>query len=267
MKNLLLRTSTPLASLLFAGLLLVGCGPQNRTNGNVGVTATTSSACPAGYWYSGGQCSNGANVVASAYSFSNGFYADNYSGTTRLTVVNAEKMREFFKLGMGVCDRGASNYQNIGQANCSSYLSGYIDIILQSPSHLNGNVLVTIIAKPKVNPYVNYTGQLPSGWNMIGIALGYVTGYSLPYLPDNTYQGAYRNPLQVLMTVSAINNSAGFIAQGYGDGWTGMNRTVIAIEVASGSASSTNLNYVFKVGGEAAAQGTMTRCQTQNCGL
>ncbi|MEK6627271.1 MAG: hypothetical protein AABY53_01490 [Bdellovibrionota bacterium] len=251
-------------------VLLIGCSPENRTNGNIGATATTSGAgaCPVGYWYSNGQCSNGTNTTNSAFAFNNGFYADNYSGTTRLNIVNADKMKEFYKLGMGVCDRGSQSYQNLGSADCSYYITGYTDIIIQFPAQLNGNALVTIIARPKVNPYVNYSGQLPSGWNLLGIAVGYATGYSLPYIPDiNYYNGVERNPLQIQMTVSPINNNAGFIAQGYGDAWTGLNQTVVAIEVTSGSANSTNLNYSFKIGGVAAATGTMTRCQTQNCGL
>jgi|GEM_PF-4388610 len=263
MKSLLLLTAG-----VFTSLLLVGCDPGNRTNGNVGAIATANGACPAGYWYSNGQCSNGNSTINSAFNFSNGFYADNYSGTTRLNIVNSTKMREFFKLGMGICDRAEKNYQNIGSANCSYYLSGYTAIVLQFPPQLNGSALVTVIAEPKTNPYVNYTGQLPSVANMLGMIVGYATGYSVPYIPDTSYyQGAYRNPLQIQMTTSAINNSAGFITQGYGDAWTGLNQTVVAIEVTNGSANSTNLNYSFKVGGVIAATGTMTRCQTQNCGL
>lgn len=262
MKNVLL-TTTLLASFLFTG-----CDPGNRTNGVVGATATTNSACPAGYWYSNGQCYNGSNTTNSAYTFSSGYYADNHSGTSRLNMVNTEKMKELFKLGMGICDRLEKNYQNLGQANCSYYLSGKVDLILQFPPQMNGNALVTIIAAPRVNPYVNYTGQLPSAWNLVGIALGYATGYSLPYLPEqNYYQGATRNPLQIQAAVSQINNSAGFVAQGYGDPWTGLNQTLITIEVANGSANSTNLNYALKIGGVTAATGTMTRCQYQNCGL
>lgn len=255
-----------LTSTLFASLLFVGaCSPENQSNGNVGATATTNSACPAGYWYSNGQCFNGTNTTNSAFNFSSGYYADNYSNTSTLTMVNTTKMTELFKLGMGICDRGEKNYQNIGSANCSYYISGYVDIILQFPPQMNGNALITIIAKPKTNPYYNYSGQLPSGWGLLGIALGYVTGYTIP--DPSYYQGATRNPLQIQAAVSQINNSTGFAAQGYGDAWTGLNQTLVTIEVASGSANSTTLNYTLKIGGVAAATGSMSRCQYQNCGL
>lgn len=261
MKNILL-TSTLLASLL-----LTGCNPGNQTTGNVGATATatTNSACPAGSWYQNGQCYNANGVVSSAFSFSNGFFADNYSGYSSLSMVNISKMKELFKLGMGICDRGEKNYQNIGSANCDYFTSGYVDMILQFPPQMNGNALITIIAQPKVNPYYNVSGQLPSGWGLLGIALGWATGYTIP---DPTYyQGATRNPLQIQAAVSLINDSAGFVAQGYGDAWTGLNQTLVTVEVASGSANSTSLNYTLKIGGVAAATGTMARCQYQNCGL
>lgn len=262
MKNIVL------ASTLLASLFFVGCGSENRTNGNVGATATVNGACPAGYWYSGGMCTNGTATVSSAFSYNAGYYADNYSGTTRINIVNNDKMKEFFKYAMGVCDRGSSSYQNLGSADCSYFLSGYTDIILQFPPQMNGNALATIIARPRTNPLVNYSGQLPSIWGLFGMALGYTTGV---YLPDPTYyQGPYRDPLQIQMAVSAINNSAGFLAQGYGDPYYGAyppEQMVVAIEVASGSSNSTNLNFNFKVKGVTAASGVMTRCQTQNCGI
>lgn len=254
-----------MASALLTSMFIIGCDTGSNSTGNVGATATAYGACPAGYWYSNGMCSNGTNTVNSTFSFNNGFFADNYSGQSSFQITNITKMKEFFKLGMGVCDRGDKNYQNIGSANCDYYISGYVDLVLQFPQQMNGNALITVIAKPRVNPYVNYYGQLPSGWGLVGIALGYVTGYTFP--DPSYYQGAYRDPLQIQAGVSLINNSAGFVAQGYGDAWTGMNQTLVTIEVASGSMNSTSLNYVLKIGGVAAATGTMARCQYQNCGL
>lgn len=256
MKNLILATS------LLASLLFVGCGPQNQTTGNVNATVTSNGACPAGYWYTNGQCYNGTSSIPSNFNYNTGYYADNWSGTTSLQVTNNQKMKDLYKLGMGVCDRAANTY---GQASCDYYITGYTDLIVQFPNQLNGNALVTIIARPRQNPYFNYQAQLPNGWGLLGTAIGMFTGI---YIPDPTYyQGAYRNPLQVQMAVSPINNSQGFSASGYGDAWTGLNQTLITIEVQNGNTNSTNLNYVLKIGGVAAAQGVMTRCQYQNCGL
>lgn len=250
---------------LIAGLLfLSSCNQGNRTNGKTNAIANTNGAgaCATGSWYTGGMCYNGTGSTTSAFNYSNGFYADNYSGTASISVVNGTKMTEFFKLGMGICDRAAKNG---GMANCTTYLSGYIDFIIQFPPQMNGNALITVIAQPKPSPYGSYSYQAPSGMGLLGIALGYVTGYTIP--DPSYYQGAYRNPLQIQAVVSAINSNAGFAAQGYGDAWTGLNQTVVAIEAAAGTINSSSFNYVFKVGGVTAAQGTMKRCQTVNCGL
>jgi hypothetical protein len=265
MKNILIAST-----LILSGLVFSGCGPQNQSDGNVNpvaYTASTNMACPTGYWYSNGYCTNGTNTIGANYNLNQGFYADNYSGYSSLRMTDQNKMREFFKLAMGVCDRGAANYQNIGQANCSYYLSGYMDIILQFPQQMNGNAIATFIARPRQNPYVNYTGQLPSGWGLIGAALGYLTGGQMQIPDPSYYSGAYRNPLQLQMTVTPTNNSQGFEARAYGDAWTGANQTLITLQVLNGSVNSTNLNYTMIIGNTPAATGTMSRCQSQNCGL
>ena len=256
-------------SLIFASLfVVVNCSPKNSSNGNVGVSATAFGACPAGQWYSNGQCyGDNGNGGQAGYNLSNGFYADNYSGYgTSFQITNVEKMKYFFKYAMGVCDRGDNNYQNIGSANCDYYIQGYRDLIIQLPQSGNtGGALITVIAKPKSNPYVNYYGQLPSGWGLLGAALGYVTGI---YIPDPSYYtGAYRDPLQIPAELSPFNNSQGFEARGYGDYWTGANQTFIAVQVESGSVTSQTLSYKLLVGGVEAARGTMSRCQHPNCGM
>ncbi len=250
-------------AFLFVGMVyLAGCGSDKNNNNAVPVSA----ACPIGNYYSNGSCYGATGLPQNAaYPYTTGFYADNYSGTTRITVTNAAKMKELFKLGMGVCDRGDKNYQNMGQANCDSYISGTMDIVIQFATANTNNMLATFIARPRVNAGFNYSAQLPSGWGLVGAALGYTTGL---WLPDPSYyQGATRNPLQLQMVVSAINNSAGFEARGYGDYWTGLNRTLFSIQVPNGKAENLNFNFNFLIGGVTAAQGTMSRCVTTNCSL
>lgn len=250
-------------TMIFASLfVIVNCSPQNSSNGNVGVTATTDGACS---YYSNGQCYSASGNPVQGLSLSNGFYADNYSGTSSFQITNVALMKEFYKMGMGVCDRGAKNYQNIGSANCDFYIQGYTDIVVQFPPNGQGQAIVTFIAKPKQNPYVNYSGQLPSGWGLLGAAIGYFTGV---YIPDPSYYtGAYRDPLQIPMTVSPTNNSLGFEARGYGDYWTGLNKTLVAIQVLNGNVNSSNLTYNLLIGGQVAANGVMSKCQYANCGL
>lgn len=247
--------------LVIGMIYLAGCGSNKADN-----PVPVNPACPVGSYYTNGMCYGATGLpLQAAYGYNTGFYADNHSGTSRITVVNAQRMKDLFKLGMGVCDRGASNYQNIGQANCDYYLSGSMDIVIQFPTANSTNMLATFIARPRMNQGLNYSGQLPSGWGLLGAALGYTTGL---WFPDPTYyQGATRNPLQLQMVVSAINNSAGFEARGYGDFWTGLNRTLFTIQVPNGKVESTGFNFNFMIGNTTAAQGVMTRCQTQNCSL
>ena len=262
-----MKNFTKLSLILASLFVVVNCSPKNSSNGNVGVSATAYGACPAGQWYSNGQCygDNGAGGQA-GYNLSNGFYADNYSNTSSFQITNVTLMKYFFKQAMGVCDRGDKDYQNVGSANCDYYIQGYRDLIIQLPqSGTTGAALITVIAKPKQNPYVNYYGQLPSGWGLLGAALGYVTGI---YIPDPSYYtGAYRDPLQIQAELSPYNNSQGFEARGYGDYWTGANQTFISVQVDTGNVNSSNLNYKLLVGGVEAARGTMARCQLQNCGM
>ncbi len=260
MKNIF-NKSILFSSLLAMATLFSSCGQSGSSSNNTPV----NPACAAGYYIQGNQCypinGNGVGVNPN-FNYTNGFYADNYSGTSTLRVTNGSRMKQFFKYGMGVCDRAATNY---GQASCDAYVGGYMDIIIQFPNSSNSSMLATFIARPKYNPYGNYSVQLPSGWGLLGIALGAVTGV---YIPDpKSYTGAYRNPLQLEMAVSAINNSAGFEARGYGDYWTGANTTLLAIQVPNGKVQDNQINFNFMVGGQNAASGSMTKCRTMNCGL
>lgn len=248
------------AVTLTSSAFLFSCAKSSDSN-----NGNAYQACAAGYYMYNNQCYpiNGTGPqVNPAFTYTDGFYADNYEQTSVLRFTNVTAMKQFFKLAMGVCDRAAYNY---GQASCDTYTNGYMDMIIQFPNANSSTMLATFIAKPRYNPYYNYSAQFPSGWGLLGIALGYTTGV---YLPDpKTYTGAYRNPLQLEMAVSAINNSAGFEARGYGDAWTGANTTVIAIQVPQGKVQDTQFNFNFLVGGQNAAVGSMTKCRTVNCGL
>lgn len=233
---------------------------QNGSDSN-----QTNLSCPAGTTFYNNACYTGAGgyVQPASYNYQNGFYADTYSGTSSLRVVNGAKMTEFFKFGMGVCDR-AGGY-NGGLASCQAYVGGSMDMIIQFPPNGGNSLLATFVAQPRYNPSFNYSAQLPSGYGALGIALGYVTGV---FLPDpKQYNGIYRNPLQLELAVSAINNSAGFSANGYGDYWSGLNRTKITIEVPQGKIQDNQMSFIFKIGDVPAAQGSFTRCQRLNCGL
>ena len=255
MKKLILGLSA-------TAIMFSGCGKNNTDNTPAQQVVVQSGPCIAGYTYgSDGRCYP-SSTTTTTQTGSAGFYADNYSNTSSLRVVNGPLMKTFFKQAMGVCDRAAYNY---GQASCDSYLAGKMDVIIQFPNAQSNTLTATIIAQPQVNQYANYQATLPSGMGLLGIALGYATGI---YLPDpQQYNGAYKNPLQLNLTVSAINNSTGFEARGYGDDWTGYYTTLLAIQVPTGKVEDQTLNFNFNIQGQTAAQGTFSRCRTQNCNL
>lgn len=258
MKNLRL-----LLTLVASTFLLVNCSPKNSSNNANGV-ATVNGACPAGAYYSNGQCFNSDGTPTNTnYNYSIGYFADNYTGTSSLQVTNATLMKQLYKLGMGVCDRGTNNY---GAANCDYYVTGQTDIIIQFPnsgSTTPTNALITVFARPRYNSYFNYQASTGPWWATLGNAL-----LGGNYIPDpKYYSGAYRNPLQIQTNVSPTNNNQGFQASGYGDAWTGYNQTLLTVEILSGNLSSTSLNYNLKIGGQTVATGRMSRCQIQNCGI
>jgi hypothetical protein len=253
----------------FVGLILVstyfiGCGDKGNNNNNNN-TGVVQGACAAGYYYSANNCFpiNGGSPSAAAFPLNNGFYSDNWTGTTALQITNSQTMKDFFKFGMGVCDRAAYNG---GSSSCDSYTSGSLDIVIQFPTNGVNTAIATIIAQPRINNNFNYNYQLPSGWGLLGAALGYATGV---WIPDpKYYQGVERNPLRIEnMAVSIINNSAGFEARGYGPAGSAMAGTLLSIQVPQGKMEDFGFNYNFLVNGVAAARGTMRHCQTPNCGL
>jgi hypothetical protein len=251
---------------LLSALVLAGCSPKkNNSNTNSGVTVSANNtACPNGSWYSNGQCYNANGSTQANVVYGSGIYADNYSGTASFRITNIATMKKLLKEGMGICDRASGAK---GVYNCDAYISGYVDVIAQFPADGSTNsALVTIIAQPHASYYYQSQSQgSTTQWGLIGAAIGYVTGIPLPNL--SYYQGAYRNPLQIQMTMSPTNNSQGFELRGYGDAWTGLNRTIVSIKVLNGNSQSNQAQFSLLVGGQQAAQGTMVRCKTNNCGL
>ncbi|MBC7741648.1 MAG: hypothetical protein H7061_05610 [Bdellovibrionaceae bacterium] len=260
MKNLL-----GLAGLLLVSAFFVGCGDKGNDNNNNNNNNNVAGPCPAGSFYSSSGCIgvNGGPPTQPTFQLNNGFYADNWTNTTGITIVNSQKMKDFFKFGMGVCDRAAYNG---GTSACDSYTGGRLDMIIQFPSNGINMAIATIIAQPRQQSWGSYQYQLPSGWGFLGAALGYATGI---WLPDpKYYQGVERNPLRIEnMAVSIINNSAGFEARGYGPGGSAMAGTLLSIQVPQGKMEDASFKFNFLVGDTAAARGTMRRCQYPNCGL
>lgn len=265
-----------LGSILTISLLISSCGQNKKSN-------STSPDCGAGYTFANGSCMPSQYAIApgpgnscpSGYVFTGqfctptnlnvpgavpgvGYYSDNCTGRTNLSVTGTAAMREFLREGLGVCDRTGTVG---GTYDCTAYISGFIDMVIQAPNATSQNLTATFRVGARNNAfggYGSYGYQLPSTW---GEAL-----FGIP--SSQTYYGATRNPLQLNMAVSVINNNAGFEARGYGDFLTGANRSLIQIQVDNGKLdNSYGFNYRVLYKGATMFQGNMVRCQSADCGL
>jgi len=234
------------SSFIVSALLLLACGSEKGGDGGTVIN------CPAGTVFQNGYCvqqTNGAIVNTGSV----GFYSENWHDRTFTPVGSG--LREFLKNAMGVCDRA---HINGALADCSAWTAGAFDIVLQSPSTQTNTVQVTFRAKPALNPHVNYAYALPSPGQMVGAFFGF---------PVVGNPSAVRNPLQVNMTVSVINNSQGFEARGYGDFYTNANRSPIQIRVAQGKLDDPAFDYYLSFRGQDIATGRFLRCNNADCGL
>lgn len=236
--------------ILFAGFvvstLLVACADDNpNNNGNAVIN------CPAGTAFQNGYCVNGNGIVTNTGSV--GFYSENWHDRTLSP--SGKGYREFLKNAMGVCDR---EHSNGGLADCSAWLAGAFDIVMQAPATQTNAVQVTFRAKPRTNANYNYYYSLPSAGQLAGALLGF---------PTVGNPGAVRNPLQLNMTVSVTNNYQGFEARGYGDFYTTANRSLIQIQIAQGKLEDPAFNYRIAYRGEVIITGRFVRCNTADCGL
>jgi hypothetical protein len=232
--------------ILFAGFvvsaMLVACGSNSNS-------PEPTISCPAGYNFQNGYCV-GANGIANTGSI--GFYSESWNSSK---LSQRQGFNEFLKNAMGVCDR-----KNEGgtYGSCSEWMSGRIDIVMQAPSAQSQTVQVTFRAAPRPNNGPQYRYKYPTGGQLAGMLLGWP-------VPD--VSGAVRNPLQLNMTVSVINNYKGFEADGYGDFYTKANRSLIQIQVGQGKLEDGTLEYRLAYRGQIIANGRFIRCSSADCGL
>lgn len=227
--------------------LFAACGGSGGNNNGGGPIVT----CPQGTAFQNGYCMNPYGVATNTGSV--GFYSENWHDRT-LNPVNGG-LHDFLKNAMGVCDR---NHVDGGLAGCESWTAGAFDMVLQTSNAQANTVQVTFRAKPRFGTYGNYAYSLPSAGQLAGAFFGF---------PIMSEAGAVRNPLQVNMTLSVINNYQGFEARGYGDYYTQANRSLIQIRVASGKLENHSFEYFLSYRGKDIARGTFVRCNTADCGL
>ncbi|MCK6599711.1 MAG: hypothetical protein L6Q37_15200 [Bdellovibrionaceae bacterium] len=239
-----------LSAISFLGMCLtmiylVACGTNKSTNTPTVNPYANNNGCPAGSTYTGGFCYN-QNGYYNGYNSSINFVTDNFSYKT-FTVSNSSAFKNFIKKAMGTCDRAANSG---GIYSCDSWVSGQFQLTVQVNQTQTQALRATFAAYPAVSNYYWYGYSLPSAsdffYGMFGFPVYYDTG-------------VVKNPLAVDMVVSPINDSKGFEARAYGDNLTEANRSLIQLQVFTGTIQDATLNYQLGFEGEVFAKGKLQR--------
>ena len=241
-KNLTLFSLTAVTALI-----LTACA---KDDGGKDPVYNTVPACPAGQVWNGYNCAF-TNTGNGYYGNQIGFYStSNFQGQANTMNVSSA-FKEYLRDGMGVCDRSHSNG---GMANCNSWVGGASYLTIKATSTTSNQVIVSIGAQPRVNPYYNYSYRLPS---LRELFLG---------IPFDTYQGIYANPLTQSMNIHPINNSQGFEIRNNGPTGSAAGLRLIRIIVPQGKLDDASVPYHVEYNGQQMMSGTLNRCTQINCG-
>jgi hypothetical protein len=195
------------------------------------------------------------NWDRSNYSTFNSIQSINaYNPVRNMTITNGGVYQTFLRKAMGVCDRQQSTG---GTASCTAWISGGLDLVLQASTTSNTTAQITVRAWPQQSYGASYNYSFPNAGQLLASFFGF---------PVFSNVGAYLNPLALSLTMSPINNSAGFEGRAYGDAYSTANRSLIQLQVATGKLTNTSFQYTFNFEGSEFARGTFQRCQTVDCG-
>lgn len=259
------RKISALIPLTIFILAVIGCNssPNNSQNQSLPV-GTNPPSCPSGATFSNYGACVGPNgypqqIPGNLYPTSAGFFTENWNQKT-LTITNQTVYQEFLQTAMGVCNRMENTG---GLANCQAWVSGFLDVTIQTFNTQNTALRAIFRAWPQMYPGGWWTASAPNFGGFIAALFG------LPYIPP---AGAIRDPLVLDMSVSIVNADQGFEARSYGDFWTQANRTLIQIIVNNGKFENPNFNYQLAFGsqtykkGMVFATGQFRHCSTPDCG-
>lgn len=177
-----------------------------------------------------------------------------YQPIKNMSVVNSATYQLFLKKAMGVCDQ---NQTSGGIASCSAWVNGGLDFVLQAGTTTTNAARLTMRSWPQQQSSYSYSYSFPNAGQLLAAFFGFPIFYRT---------GAYLNPLSLDLTLSPINNSAGFEGRAYGDLNSLANRSLIQLQVATGKLDNTSFQYKLFFEGSEFARGSFQRCQTVDCG-
>ncbi len=197
-----------------------------------------------------------------------GFYAQNqmmnymYPGSTgtTLTISNSTNMTKLLRDIMGVCDR---NYSDGGYSACSTWINGYIDVMIFANGSNASTVKLVVRAYPAQS---NFWYSLPSLSQFFLSAAGF----------NVLNNAAMYNPLVLDATINpvTINGQQGFQLNANGPAgatYNGGVNNLINLRVLPGKLDDAGFDFTLylnnSINTQGVATGHMLRCQTQNCGV
>lgn len=196
--------------LTMMSLTILNCSKESSNK-----SANNQIICPAGTYYNGTNCVTNIIPNQNQNSYVSFISQANFIYQTK-TLTTGSDFSTFLEKVMGACNRA---HANGGWANCTSFSGGPKFISISARSTTSNDVSIMIGASPKVDPYFNYTYQLPS-WRDL-----------LFGMPIDSYAGAYYNPLGITGKIYPYNNSQGFeiLADGpaYSTGFNGRMHIVV----------------------------------------
>lgn len=243
-----LKISLSFSAILAVAVMLVACNRNSSDNSGAIPPGFNPNAngCAAGTYYNGGYCYNANGTTAGTYNGIN-FITDNYQ-YRNFTVKDSGAYSNFLKKAMGVCDRTQTTG---GIYACSSWTSGYSQVVLQTQTGASNHLYATFSAYPYSSSNYNWGVQLPSMGDFFLGLIGFPTLYD--------YGSAIKNPLTIDAVVSVINQNKGFEARGYGDFYTTANTSLIQIVIPVGKLEDAQFDYQLAFEGVVFATGRFVR--------
>ncbi|MEK6774290.1 MAG: hypothetical protein AABY64_10140 [Bdellovibrionota bacterium] len=240
------KISMGFTAILTVASMLVACNRNNTDNSGIPAGYNPNAmGCATGTYYTGGQCYNANGTAIGAYNGIN-FISDNYQ-YRNFNIKDSNGYRNFLKKAMGVCDRAQTS---AGIYSCSSWTSGYAQVVLQTQTGTANHLYATFSSYPYSNGYSNWGVQLPSVGDFFLGLIGF---------PVMDLGSAIKNPLTVDATISVINKSQGFEARGYGDLYTTANTSLIQIMIPVGKLEDAQFDYQLAFEGVIFATGRFVR--------
>lgn len=249
----------------YTAVMVVACSKSSDSGGSS--AAIVNTGCPAGTTFINGACYNAQGQAVNGSGVA--YKADNFR-VGGVNISNSSVFTRFLGEALAICDQGA---YNAGLAACSTFASGYVQVIFQSVNTANNTARITVEVQPRAMNYGYYYVSTPT-WGQAGTCgITMLLGMGCWMAPTANQMQYSRNPLSLDLVVSLINNSKGFEARNSAGAYGTLSGLKwIQLMVTNGKLGDNTLNYQLFYDGQAGGptpmlSGTMSRCNDASCGV